>query len=61
MIAFACGIAVGSAFGACVMGLLWANARDRRTPSVRLVPRRSRDARVKKLARVAVGAEAMMH
>jgi len=64
MIAFACGIALGSAFGAVVMGLLWANDREDRNlhvPPARLPVRRQPDARVKNVARVVVGAPALMH
>lgn len=61
MIAFACGIALGSAFGACMMGWLWANARDRRVPSPGPAARRASDTRVKKMAPLAATQHAMLH
>lgn len=64
MIAFACGIALGSAFGAVVMGLLWASDREQRdlpVPPARLPVRRQPDGPVKNVPRVVVGAPALMH
>jgi len=34
MIAFAAGIFLGSTFGVCVMGALWARERDEQTPVI---------------------------
>ena len=64
MIAFACGIALGSAFGAVIMGLLWASDREQRdqlVPPARLPIRRQPDGRVKNVPQVVVGAAALMH
>jgi hypothetical protein len=61
MIAFACGIALGSAFGAVIMGLLWASDREQR-PSVPIrSARRFDDVRVTNVAPVALSQPALLH
>jgi|GEM_PF-1550350 hypothetical protein len=61
MIAFACGVALGSAFGVCVMGWLWAGDRAARTAARAAVPRRWHDEGVKKLTRARLEPGMLLH
>jgi hypothetical protein len=61
MIAFVCGVALGSAFGDCVMGWLWAGERAGRDLPTEVVPRRWRDGEVKKLTRPRLEPGVMLH
>ncbi|HLK12963.1 MAG TPA: hypothetical protein VKW76_16430 [Candidatus Binatia bacterium] len=61
MIAFVCGVALGSAFGVCLMGWLWAGERAGRAVATEAAPRRWRDGGVKKLTRARLEPGVMLH